>query len=140
MASMIGMATLADVVRNARNARQWSQERLALEAELSNGWVGQVETGKIEKPEAANLRKLAAALGLSYATLALAVYDAVDEDVGVKLQEIAGLPTIQARRAAFEALPAPVKRSLAVLMRDLFAGATEQLTAVVEQLDQSDQN
>jgi transcriptional regulator with XRE-family HTH domain len=135
MSSMVGMATLAEVVRNARNARQWSQERLALEAELSNGWVGQIETGKIEKPDAENLRKLAIALGLSYATLALAVYDAANDDVGVRLQEIAGLPTVQARRAAFEGLPGPVKRSMAVLMRDLFAGATEQLAAAVEQLD-----
>jgi transcriptional regulator with XRE-family HTH domain len=133
------MPKLADVVRGARNSREWSQEKLASEAELSPGWVGQVETGRIEKPDAETLRKLASALGLSYATLALAVYEATEDDVGAKLQEIATLPTVPARRAAFEQLPDQVRRAMVVLMRDLFAGATQQLTEVIERLDQGSQ-
>lgn len=137
---VLSMPKFADVVRAARNALGWSQERLALEADLSPGWVGQIETGKISRPEPPNLRKLADALKVTYGSLALAVYEADDVNLEAKLLEMAAMPTTQARRSAFSALPASVQRSILVLMGDHFADAKGQITEALRQLNQESES
>lgn len=51
------------VVRHLREARGWSQERLAEYADLNRGYVGDIERGKA-MPSLATLTKLAGAFGV----------------------------------------------------------------------------
>lgn len=53
--------TVARTVRALRQARGWSLEKLAAEAELTASTVWRVESGKVE-PQVETLRRLAAAL------------------------------------------------------------------------------
>ncbi len=55
-------------VRQLRDARNWSQERLAEVADLNRSYVGEIERGTAI-PSLATLEKIAAALGLSVSRL-----------------------------------------------------------------------
>lgn len=56
------------VVRQLREGRGWSQERLAGEAELNRSYMGEVERGVV-MPSLATPAKLAAALGVPLSRL-----------------------------------------------------------------------
>lgn len=56
------------VVRQLREGRGWSQERLAGEAELNRSYMGEVERGVV-MPSLATAAKLAAALGVPLSRL-----------------------------------------------------------------------
>jgi transcriptional regulator with XRE-family HTH domain len=134
------MAKLGEVIRSAREARGWKQEKLAAEAELSDGWVGQAETNRIGRPAPDVLRRVSRALDISYATLALAAYEVDDDEaVDLKLLQIGGLASPQARREAFASLPQATQLPLLQLMRDLFVGAAQQLEATIERIDPNHQ-
>jgi transcriptional regulator with XRE-family HTH domain len=55
---------LADVIRDARNAQGWSQDKLAEESGTSRPTVQRYENGKTADPEPAPLRAIFRSLGL----------------------------------------------------------------------------
>ena len=59
---------LGPIVREARIARGWSQERLAETAGLDRSYVGEIERGRVS-PTLLTLEKLATALPLSASEL-----------------------------------------------------------------------
>jgi transcriptional regulator with XRE-family HTH domain len=63
---------LGEFVRAARRARGWTQRELAARAGRSRGYVAHIERGATPVPRRATLRRLAGALGLRAAQLALA--------------------------------------------------------------------
>lgn len=63
------MTTMADAVRARREELRLSQAALATRANVSRGWLSQLELGLIPEPSAQRLSRLAQALGLSSATL-----------------------------------------------------------------------
>jgi transcriptional regulator with XRE-family HTH domain len=60
--------TFGHVVREARDAREWSQEQLAAEAGLNRSYLGEIERGTVT-PSLITIIKLAVALGQTPATL-----------------------------------------------------------------------
>lgn len=54
--------TIADRLKEARTARDWSQEDLAAASKVSQGTIGNVESGARKRPR--ELLKIAAALGV----------------------------------------------------------------------------
>ncbi len=56
-------------LREAREAKVWSQKELAAKAGVSNKTIADIEQGKI-RPHPATLRKLARALGVPQTALA----------------------------------------------------------------------
>lgn len=56
------------VLRQQREVRRWSQERLALSAEINRSYLGEVERG-LAVPSLATMAKLAAALEIKLSTL-----------------------------------------------------------------------
>lgn len=124
--------TLADFVRDARNRRGMTQEQLAEAINKSFGYVGQLETGKIDRPKADTLRALASALrvpleDLLVATGQLDAQSADGADPAALILQLDALPTREARLAAFRQLPLEVRRSIRRLMSDLFSEAAELL-------------
>ncbi|HEX5505919.1 MAG TPA: helix-turn-helix transcriptional regulator [Thermomicrobiales bacterium] len=63
---------LAALVRQAREARGWSQLGLAIEADVAPATVARLEAGRARRPTGATLGRLAAALGLPLDDLAAA--------------------------------------------------------------------
>ncbi|MBR7793854.1 helix-turn-helix transcriptional regulator [Undibacterium sp. FT147W] len=55
-------------VRQARDARQWSQEVLAEKANLNRSYIGEIERGKVI-PSLVTMEKLAQALGFRMSEL-----------------------------------------------------------------------
>lgn len=128
------MNTLADFVRDARDARGMTQEELAEAIGKSFGYIGQLETGKIGRPRAATLRRLAAALHVPLADLVVATgqLDASEGDAAANLLRIAALPTPAARLAAWRELPEPLRAAILVLMRDVFQAAALRLEELTD--------
>ena len=60
--------SFGNAVRQVREERGWSQERLAEHADLNRSYVGDLERGRA-MPSLATLTKLAAALGLQPSAL-----------------------------------------------------------------------
>jgi transcriptional regulator with XRE-family HTH domain len=122
--------TIADFVRDARAARGMTQEELADRLGMTPGYVGILETGKVGRPRVQTLRKLAAALDVPLQDL-VATTGQIDappsDDIAILLHRIAGLRTPDDRRAAFRQLPESVRKSIRILMRDLFAEVAEML-------------
>lgn len=63
------LALFGDTVRKLRRAKNWSQERLASEANLHLNFVGRLERGQIVSPELISVLKLAMALDVEPAAL-----------------------------------------------------------------------
>ncbi len=61
---------LADLVREARQARGMSQRRLSQAVGMSQGYVGHLESGRF-RPTVDTLKALSSALGLLYGQLAV---------------------------------------------------------------------
>ena len=55
-------------IRGLRNAKDWSQERLAEEADLDRSYIAGIEVGA-RNPSLKSLERLASALGVSLAEL-----------------------------------------------------------------------
>ena len=60
--------SFGNAVRQVREERGWSQERLAEHADLNRSYIGDLERGRA-MPSLATLTKLASALGLQPAAL-----------------------------------------------------------------------
>jgi transcriptional regulator with XRE-family HTH domain len=123
------METLADLVRDAREARAMTQEQLDEAAGMSPGYTAQLEIGRVRRPQPATMRKLAAALGLSLEDFGVATgqLDGPREDVVAALEEIDRLSTEAERLAKFRQLPRPIQRSIRRLAVDFLSAASEEL-------------
>lgn len=79
--------TLGSYVRSKREARGWTQRRLAMEAGLNPAHLSQIESGKIALPNPDMRRNIARALGIAHIELLLAAgeitIDEVDGDDAV---------------------------------------------------------
>lgn len=58
--------SIAGRVRFLRAQRGWSRSRLAIASGVSDGWLSNLEQGRIKKPDPTKLRKIAERLGTSY--------------------------------------------------------------------------
>jgi transcriptional regulator with XRE-family HTH domain len=122
---------LAKLVRRARKAKGLTQEEFAEAISKSLGYVGQLETGKVDRPFPETLRSISAVLGLSLDQLAVATGQLDRPDVDVEpdrmLLLLDAMPTAEARLAAYRQLPAGVRRGIRKLMRDLLLEEAERL-------------
>lgn len=130
------MASLAEVVKNARKRRRLTQEALADAVGKSVSWVGMLETEKLDRPKNTELHSLSRALQVPVEDLLVAMGQLEEpaEDPALLLQRIAALPTAEERLGAVEALPEPVFRALAILSNDLVAAKSQQLAELVRRL------
>ena len=62
-------ATLAERLQIWREAKGLSLRALEEKAGISNAYLSQIETGKVKEPSLTNLKKIAAAYGVSVSTL-----------------------------------------------------------------------
>lgn len=129
------MESLADLVREAREAKGMTQEQLDEAASMSPGYTAQLEIGRVGRPRPTTIRKLAMALGLSLEDFGVATgqLDKPREDVIAALEEIDRLPTEQHRLAKFQSLPLQVRRSIRRIAADLLFRASEELMEPDEQ-------
>ncbi|MFZ4289539.1 helix-turn-helix domain-containing protein [Variovorax sp. HJSM1_2] len=61
-------ACFGQAVKQLREQKNWSQERLAAESDLNRTYVGEIERGRVV-PSLVTLQKLAHALGLASSAL-----------------------------------------------------------------------
>lgn len=92
-------------LKAAREARGWSQRKLASEAGLSGSQIGHMETGKLGGKDA-TVRKLEDALGLP------------PGDLGAFLGYTAAPPSLEAAIKADKRLPPSVKRALLAVITE----------------------
>lgn len=76
---------LGAFVKERREARGWSQTRLAAECGLDRAYLSQIESGKVGWPGADIRRRLAAALGLRHVDLLIAAGE-------LSAEEASGVP------------------------------------------------
>lgn len=118
--------TLAQLIKQAREARGLTQAQVDEAICMSAGYTGMVESGRITRPRPHTLRKLEVVLGLSREDMLVATgeLDVPSDDVTVVLQRIAALPNREQRLDAWAALPESLRSAVVVLMQDvLLAGA-----------------
>ncbi len=106
------VGTLGDRLRQLRAARGWSQRELARRAGLSQPVVSGIESGIAKAPQALTLTKLAQALG-------------------VRIDELLGLPLVDPGKVARERLARAQWRYLDTQAPDLPDRAREQMRRLV---------
>ena len=52
-------------LKQARDARDWTQQQLAKASELTQGQISEIENGAVKQPNIATMLKLARALGMA---------------------------------------------------------------------------
>lgn len=66
---MVAVSIMASPVgarlKSLRERRGWSQEQLALRAQVKRAWIAQVEAGHVDNPRANNLDRVARVLGVT---------------------------------------------------------------------------
>lgn len=75
------MATLGEMIRSHRDAKGWSQTRLAAEAGTSAAYMSQIESGRVLLPNADLRRRLAHALGVSHLDLLIAAGEIAEDEI-----------------------------------------------------------
>lgn len=121
---------LADLVRRARAQAGLTQEELAEAINRSTGYIGILETGKVDRPKTETLRNLASALGVPLNDLVATTgqIDAQDdENLADVLQRITSLASHQERLAAYDSLPETVRQSFLRAAQDYLVAANAQL-------------
>jgi transcriptional regulator with XRE-family HTH domain len=135
--TMICMNTaLADLVRRARAQAGLTQEELAEAINRSTGYIGILETGKVDRPKSETLRNLAAALGVPLNDLVATtgqIDAAEEENLADVLQRITSLPSHQERLAAYDRLPDSVRQSFLRAAQDYLVATNAQLGELVKQ-------
>lgn len=119
---------LAQLIKQAREARGLTQAQVDEQISMSIGYTGMVESGRITRPRPETLRKLEQVLGIPREDLLVATgqLDTPSDDAAVVLQRIAALPDREQRIEAWTALPEAMRAAVVVLMQDLLiAGATK---------------
>jgi transcriptional regulator with XRE-family HTH domain len=123
------MSTLAQVIKRAREAKGWSQEELAERLGVSKGWVGQVETGRIDRPRPQYLALLEQHLGVSRDELARGmnmIGPAPTGDVLTELGRIRQIDDPKLRAQALRDLPPEVSEIIEWLAQDMVREAFQQ--------------
>lgn len=123
------MSTLAQVIKRARESKGWSQEELAERLGVSKGWVGQVETGRIDRPRPQYLALLEQHLGVSRDELARGmdmIGPAATGDVLVEIQRIRAIPDPRQRAAALRELPKDLYEMIEWLALDMVRRTFQQ--------------
>lgn len=118
--------SLAQLVKQTREARNLTQAQVDESVGMSIGYTGMVESGRITRPRPDTLRKLEQVLGIPREDMLVATgeLDTPSEDAAVVLQRIAALPDREQRLEAWALLPETVRSAVVVLMQDvLLAGA-----------------
>lgn len=118
--------SLAQLVKQTREARNLTQAQVDEAVGMSIGYTGMVESGRITRPRPDTLRKLEQVLGIPREDMLVATgeLDTPSEDAAVVLQRIAALPDREQRLEAWALLPESVRSAVVVLMQDvLLAGA-----------------
>jgi len=116
------MDTLAQVVKRAREKKGWSQEELAERLGVSKGWVGQVETGRIDRPRPRYLALLEQHLGVSRDELARGMDmlgPAATGDVLVEIRRIRAIDDPVQRAQALRELPPDLYEMIEWLALDM---------------------
>lgn len=134
---MLSMNTaLADLVRRARAQAGLTQEELAEAINRSTGYIGILETGKVDRPKPETLRSLASALGVPLNDLVATTgqIDAMqDENLADVLQRITALPSHRERLAAYDSLPETVRQSFLRAAQDYLVATNAQLGELAKQ-------
>lgn len=73
---------LAQLIKKTRESQEKSVLKLAMDSDLSNAYVSDIERGKKRPLKVSTLKKLAIGLGLPYKVVSEAVIESVREDLG----------------------------------------------------------
>lgn len=121
--------SLAQLVRQAREARGLTQAQVDEAVGMSVGYTGMVESGRITRPRPDTLRKLESVLGIPREDMLVATgeLDTPSEDATVVLQRIAALPDREQRLDAWAMLPETLRSAVIVLMQDVLLAGAQQL-------------
>lgn len=128
--SKVERSKLARLVMRRRKELGLSQEKLSELMGMASNYISMLEINRVDRPLPDTLRAMADALDMPLEPLLVAtdqLDERTDKDLVDLLLELDALPTPEARLAAFRELPAPVRRAIRRLMRDLFDEAAEQL-------------
>jgi transcriptional regulator with XRE-family HTH domain len=120
------MKSLAQLVKQAREARGLTQAQVDEAIGMSTGYTGMVESGRIARPRQETLHKLGYVLGIAREDMLVVTgeLDTPSEDITIVLQQIAALPDRRQRLEAWSKLPESLRAAVLVLMQDmLLAGA-----------------
>jgi transcriptional regulator with XRE-family HTH domain len=122
------MKSLAQLVKQAREARGLTQAQVDELIGMSTGYTGMVESGRITRPRQETLRKLEMALGIAREDMLVATgeLDAPSEDMTIVLQRIAALPDRRQRLEAWGKLPESLRSAVLVLMQDMLLAGAQQ--------------
>lgn len=121
--------SLAQLVKQTREARNLTQAQVDEAVGMSIGYTGMVESGRITRPRPETLRKLESVLGIPREDMLVATgeLDTPSEDAAVVLQRIAALPDREQRLEAWAMLPETVRSAVVVLMQDVLLAGAQQL-------------
>jgi transcriptional regulator with XRE-family HTH domain len=121
--------SLAQLVKQAREARSLTQVQVDEAIGMSIGYTGMVESGRITRPRLETLRKLESVLGIPREDMLVAIgeLDTPSEDATVLLQRIAAMPDREQRIEAWGALPETLRTAVIVLMQDVLLAGAQQL-------------
>lgn len=123
------MNTLGKLVREARERKDWSQEELAERLGVSKGWVGQVETGRIDRPRPKYLALLEEHLEVSRDDLARSmnmIGPAATGDVLDAIRQVRVIDDPKEQAAALRELPPEVFEMIQWLALDLVRRTADQ--------------
>jgi transcriptional regulator with XRE-family HTH domain len=104
-------STLGDLIRAARVRKSWTQADLAREIGHSAGYIGQLESGMVQRPRPETLKKFEKALGLSREAMTRAIGMTGPEshvDVRSDLRLLLAIGDSGERAAAFRKAPPAV--------------------------------
>lgn len=124
------MNALGKLVRDAREAKDLSQEELAELLGVSKGWVGQVETGRINRPRSQYLALLEQHLEVSRDDLARAmgmIGPEVTFDVQAEVHRLKQIEDPKERAAALRALSPDLFQVMETMALDMVRRTFEQV-------------
>jgi len=120
-------------LRKRRGNAGLSQEKLAEKLGISREAVSQIERGDIKRPSNEILEKIEDTLGLSRLLayqLIGSIADVNQSDPSLLLQQIAALPSREARLQAWKELPDSLRQAITILMQDVLGEAASQLSGL----------
>jgi transcriptional regulator with XRE-family HTH domain len=121
--------SLAQLVKQAREARGLTQAQVDEAVGMSVGYTGMVESGRITRPRPETLRKLEQVLGIAREDTLVATGELAtpSDEASVVLQRIAALPDREQRLEAWALLPDSLRAAVVVLMQDMMLAGAQQL-------------
>lgn len=131
--------TVGQLVQAAREARGWSQTELAAKIGRSRGYVGQLESDRINLPRPELVDVLVRVLGLDREEVLRAagrLQPADDRDILAEMRKISALPSHEARIAALRDLPPDVLQLMEDLAVDAARRSIQQQLGLNGQADQ----